>query len=229
VKTEKKGLKAHGEYPEYIYRAFTKRKYAEEFVDEGKFVLGNLKRYKQIEDSSRQDKTEGIAEFQRPGVVQSVFFSKSCEEEHIVESVGHIRTYSELGNPKFILCTSLPGIELKHMEKNFGKYIVRINNPKQLAFDITSYLESLPHKFAGGVEGCYVKYDKGNKVERKIDNNEIIKLSYSQKPEIYKEDCEFRFVAIVMGNPSTRLNARTLEINLCKRLVYAKLVSSECA
>lgn len=211
MKSRRKKLKVHGDYPHCVYRAFDKKDDAEKFINEGRFVLGNLKKYKNIEDSSRKDETEGEAVFQRPGIDTS--------------------THCELVNPRFILCTSLPDVDLAHMVEKFGKYIVKIDNPKQLARDITSYLETLPLKFAGGIKGHRVKYNKGHKFDKEIDGVKMVTLSCSQKPDRFEKDCEFRFVAIVKGSPSDHLfdlyDEEILEINLNKKLTYAKLINYE--
>ena len=229
VKSRRKKLKVHGDYPSCVYRAFDKKEYAEKFINEGRFVLGNLKKYKNMEDSLRKDKTEGEAVFRHPGIVTKVFFSKTSDESYAVENPGYVETHYELDNPKFVLCTSLPGVDLAHMAEKFGKYIVEIDNPRQLATDITSYLETLPHKFVGGIEGCYVKYNKEHIFNNEIEGVKAVTLSYSQKPDSFKKDCEFRFVAIVKGIPSKgyEYNEERLEINLNKKLTYAKLIEYE--
>ena len=80
------------------------------------------------------------------------------------------------------------------MSEAFGKYIVRINNPRRLAEDINNYFISRGEKFL--IEGFKVVYNKGRKQERELTVNERLDLSYKQKPESFKPDREFRIVAI---------------------------------
>jgi hypothetical protein len=51
------------------------------------------------------------------------------------------------------------------------------------------------------VEGVRIVYNKGQQVEHKLTDNEIIDLAYKQKPPCYSNECEFRFVAFNLGNP----------------------------
>jgi len=74
TKTSVPHLKAHGRYPRFVYRAFTARSYAEDFVRYGKFRMGNVRVYVALEDAERRDPSEGKGHFQRFGTVTSVDF-----------------------------------------------------------------------------------------------------------------------------------------------------------
>ena len=111
-----------------------------------------------------------------------------------------------------------------HISNEFGKYIVRISNPRKLAEDITSFLENMPHKFAGGIEGLTVKYNKGHIFDKDMGNIERTALSYSQKPEKFSPDNEFRFVSIIMDRPSIQYNEDYLYINIGNKLEYAEII-----
>lgn len=219
-----KKLKTHGEYPEVVYRTFDEKEYAEEFVNFGKFRLGHLRTYKDTEDLSRKDVTEGVADFHVSDNVTSVSLDEDANVESINTKPGLIRTRSELGNPVYLLCTSMSGVEMEHISNEFGKYIVKINNPRKLAEDITSFLETMPHKFAGGIEGQTIKYNKGHIFAKDMGNIERTRLSYSQKPEKFSKDNEFRFIAIIMDRPSSRYNEDYLYINIGKRLEYTEII-----
>ena len=55
-------------------------------------------------------------------------------------------------------------------------------------------------------------------------NIEGARLSYSQKPEKFTKDNEFRFIAIIMGRPGSRYNEDYLYINIGKRLEYTEII-----
>ena len=220
----KKKLLAHGVYPSYVYKAFNEREYLEWFIDEGKFRLGNLRTYKSIEDLARRDNDEGTAVYRRPGMVTSVAFSKDNDDTFVTEAPGHINTHTELGNPKFVFCTSLPNVNLQYMKERFGKYIVKITEPKTFAQDISQYLYSIPTRFAGGIEGIEIQYNRNEIIEKELDNKDRVTLSYSQKSFEFKDETEFRFVALVLGTPSKRYNEDYLDINIGKRLQYVDIV-----
>ena len=151
--------------------------------------------------------------------------------------MGHREENSEHINPIFICCTSLPVVNLNHM-KNLGKYIVKINDPRKLAEDINKYFISAEQKFL--IEGCEVVYNKVKDSDRKLTNNEILDLSYKQKPERFRDDCEFRIIAIKLSGTCTDEckflsgqpeqvdpKCKYIEINLGKSLDYTQLWAGE--
>jgi len=105
--------------------------------------------------------------------------------------------------------------------------IVKITNPEQLAVDICSFLETQPFKVAGGVEGCFVAYNKGQKLDVKLNPVESTGLSYNQKPKDFEAEMEFRYVVLIMGLPSERFNECYLNVDLGKPLTYAHLLKME--
>lgn len=115
------------------------------------------------------------------------------------QTPGYVQTHTELLNPSFILSCSLPGVELNYLRSQFGGWLVKIAEPKQLARDLSTYLETLPDRFTG-VEGCSVHYNKGSRVGERLSNIASTRLSYSQKPATFSRENEFRFVVIAMGH-----------------------------
>ncbi len=123
------------------------------------------------------------------------------------------------------------------MEDNFGKYRVGINNPRQLAEDISAYFISKRQKVM--IVGCKVVYNKGQKLEKELSANDRLDMSYKQKPERFIPDCEFRIVAIrfdeeckfdeckFLGGQSEKgkLECEFIEVNLGRRLDYLSFVT----
>lgn len=219
-------LKAHGTYPRVVYRAFDRFSHAEDFALRGRFRLGNLRTYQKIEDSRRQDPSEDEGHFQRFGEVTTVDFFDRSDATAVRQRPGYVHTQVELLNPRFVLSCSRPDVDLSWLRHHFGAWLVKIEKPRRFAQEISDYLQTLPHKFADGVEGCIVKYSKGAKIRRSLTAIESTTLSYSQKPQSFSRENEFRFVAIVTGLPSERFDGDYLMIDLGRRLEYVSILDT---
>lgn len=195
--------KTCGKFPKFCYRAFDCEDLARKFVNEGTFRMRCLHFFKEG-DNARRDPTEGRGHIKQPGMVTTLWVSPNPSDKTIfTREPGPVERHSEPGsNAKFCLCTCLPEVNLGHMRKTFGKHgepavIVRIDDPVQLAEDIHDYYVNKGVRML--IEGCRVVYNKGQKVDRVLTNNEMVDLAYKQKPENFSPDCEFRFVAIKFG------------------------------
>lgn len=187
--------KVCGEFPEFCYKAYKCEDHAKQFLESGTFRMGCLLSYREIEDKSRRDPTEGYGHTKEPGIVTVGWVSPNPAGKTIwAKEMGHQEHHIELGNAVFCFCTCLPEVDLAHMSNMFGKYIVKIDDPRKLAEDINDYFISIGQKFL--IEGCKVVYNKGQKLNRELTNNERLDLSYKQKPESFSLDFEFRIVAI---------------------------------
>jgi len=227
------------EFPELCYKAFKCKEYAEDFIVRGTFRMGCQFSYKSIEDKARCDPTEGSGLIKTPGIVTCFGFSQDRAEKPIcLQKMGYRKETSELCNPRFCFCTCLQDVNRDHMKKSFGKYIVEINNPKKLAEDINDYFTSNEEgKFS--IVGCNVIYNKGQESDRQLTKNEIVDLPYKQKPESFSADCEFRIVAMQLGESCTGEckflseefeqvdpECRYIEVKLGKPLDYTQLCES---
>jgi len=166
-------LKAHGEYPKVIYRVFDKYEYAKDFIN-GKIRFSKLSYYTGIEDIARKDITEG--------------------ESHIIYDESKHYHSRFASNSFYILCFHKT-LETAKQSK-FGKYIVEINEPKNLAGKISNYLSIQSDKHFGGIEGVNIDYSFGEKISKKPTSVLMAKLTYSQKPPMFSEENEFRFIFI---------------------------------
>ena len=221
--TSERQLKAHGRYPKFVYRAFTKRSYAEDFASCGKFRMGNLRVYSTLKAAERHDSLEGKAHFQRFGNVTSVEFVPKSDKTFVTQAPGYMHTHTELFNPKFVLSCSLPGVDLEYLRSRFGAWLVRIDDPRRLAQEVSNYLGGLPDRFTG-VEGCLVHYNKGGKVRANLSSIASTRLTYSQKPAAFISEKEFRFVVIAMGAPRNHFNDDYLTIDLGRALNYVTVI-----
>ena len=165
-------MHAHGEFPNILYRSFETLEYAQNFCS-GQIRFGSVIGYQKIEDEKRKDETEGVGHFVVAGVDSKVKFAS---------------------NQPYALCCHLSlasALETKH-----GKFIVEINNSIWLAEELTRVIGLSSSKYFGGIEGVIISYTKGQIFEEKPGSYEISQLAYSQKPEKFKHENEFRFVFI---------------------------------
>ncbi len=165
-------LEAHGDYPQTVYRVFDDIKYAKAFVN-GSLRFSRLQIYKNIEDELRCDKTEG--------------------EAHVVHN--GLSHHSSFASNSFYILSFHRTLEAAKQSK-FGEFIVELKNPRQLAIEITKWLNQQPYKHFGGVEGVNVEYTHGEEADIKPTSVELAKLTYSQKPDFFSDEDEFRFVFI---------------------------------
>lgn len=166
-------------FPHVLYRAFETHEYADAFTN-GKFRMGALSTYKQIENSNRCDSSEG--------------------DGHYTDGNG-VNTRFQLGNDVYVLSCSKANVNLKFLRKKFGRYVVRINEGRRLASDIRSYMEQRGIYNFGGVKGINVSYTKGAVVTEDLDPMDRAILSISQKHRCFSEEFEYRFYTILNQNP----------------------------
>jgi len=119
----------------------------------------------------------------------------------------------------------VPSVDLDLLRERFGPWLVRIKQPRRFAQEISDYLGTLPYRFAGGVKGCFVQYNKGEKTRRQLPISASTPLAYMQKPAAaFSVEKEFRFVVIVSGKPSQWLGEDFLSLDLGRRLDYVELL-----
>ncbi len=188
--------------PLIIYRAFDKRCYADDFVKKGIIRLGNLKYYHTIEDTTRQDKTEGSASYKFPDGT----------------------LYANNGNHKYILSCSTSEVDLSFLRRKMGSFVVQIEDVDQLKYDIKHSIEEIQLKLVGNLMSGAVIYDKDQSREQKLSESENFKLTMFQKPSCFKNECEYRIVSIFDYPVPQALLASHIVLKLNKRLDYAKLL-----
>jgi len=230
------GSKICGEFPEFCYKAFDSKEYKKKFIDSGIFRLNCLGYCRNMESISRRDPTEGFGCTKEPGTVTYYGFTQNPREKPAIkQKYGYQEHRSEYGNKIYCFCTCLPDVHLSHMKDKFGEYIVKINAPRKLAEDINNYFISNGRRFL--IVGCKVVYNKGQELDRKLEDNKRLDLAYKQKPVSFSNDCEFRIVAIELGkvcNPKCKFldvdersepDCKFIEVNLNKSLDYLCLSS----
>lgn len=204
--------------PNTLLRFYKREEYARSFIG-GEIRFGYLDHYKSIE-GSRKDPKEGQVSFEwAQKATQIILDKKSGQVVAQAESDQNIR-YSGISlNPHFILCTSHPEADKRILEKKFGQFIIRINDPTALLERIKTAWQSHPWAFDGCAFIAPVIYNKGELVEPDRYLIAPPEYSYSQKSKSdgegnsFEEEKEFRYVLKCTVDPE-----RTLEEYLPLRL-----------
>jgi hypothetical protein len=198
--------------PGFLYRAFQDENQALEFVKQGRFRLGLLRYYTEIEDNSRRDKTEGTSEVRIPG--NDIL--GLCESSFSATWM----------NPLYVLCCFGPDVDLNHAYKTFGKYVVKIKAPSCLLDDLNcnSPIGSRM-KLVDKFELQKVEYTKGQRQQIDVESIEACRMSYYQKPSEYSKDHEWRYVVrAVHEELGFNEPEKFIQYDLCRSLNYLELV-----
>jgi hypothetical protein len=185
-----------------LLRAFSQERFAVDFV-QGKLRFGLLERYRQIEDGSRQDRSEGYGHF----------LDAQNQAWHV-----------EFGGPIYVLCFSRPEVEFKFLRDRMGLFVVRLGDPVALARDVETYMASHGIRTFNGVHGRPVEYNKGMVVSRELDAMQRAILSVTQKPAQYRQECEYRLFTIVNQHPQSPV-AEFVNIDLGAPIQSAELLT----
>jgi hypothetical protein len=214
------------ESPPCLYRAFSKKEYAEDFIV-GKIRFGSLNYYRRIERDPRQDTTEGIGKARYKSNISSVKIDKQSGESLEFEQPGLMNLKTNSPNSMYILSLSGSDIDLEYLSNKFGRYIVKISQLEKFKEDLNKAfpLRIFPIQFEK------VQYNKGFVVDIPEDDLSFyLKLSYAQKPEEYSQEKEYRYVAIVKepildedGN-NILDSKQHIPIDIGKRLAYVDLL-----
>lgn len=148
----------------------------------GKIRFGRIYIYKSIENTARKDETEGVSCLVVDGTSTQSMFARTCPYVYCFH-----RTLQAAENSEF------------------GRFIVSVNSPRDLADDITRVLPQLDEKFWGGVQGIFVEYTKGDSVSTIPSGEEMARLNYAQKPGEFELEEEFRMVVLSARNSNDYL------------------------
>ena len=214
-----------GSFPSPLYKGFQKRKHARLFLEQGSFIMHSLSYYCGIEDPNRADKSEGegkaVVLMNRP-VLQ--LGQKSGKTLSSTSEFGPVYYGTTSINPRYILCFSGPEVDIEYLASQYGRYVLRLNQPDELVRDITSYLEKHPNMPDTMWLDCIqVRYDKGQLMSElpQPASEERLRMSYGQKDPKFSNDCEYRFV-LTLPVPANSLEE--IEIELQKKLEYGEMV-----
>jgi hypothetical protein len=166
--------------PSSLLRAFACEQYAMDFIA-GRMRFGLLSYYRGIEDA-RRDETEG-----------SVSFSWNLKANN--PDAFNVHYSGSSLNAHYLLCASHPEVPRKLLAQRFGPFIVSINKPLELLkriLEVWDKDERSVESPAGWI--APVEYTKGELIDPDPYLLAPPHLCYSQKPRLYAEEHEYRYV-----------------------------------
>lgn len=209
-----------------LVRFFSEEGHAKQFVERGILWLSSLEHCRENEDAERRDVTEGH------GRLRTIELGiDDGRATGVSAGSGEINHVAEVGNPVYILsCSDASAVDYSLLRERFGRFVVRISDPKQLCLDITEYCQrQLVGCFLqGAVAECHVvHYDKGDLSAAPLGSDEIKRRAYTQKPADFAHDFEHRIVVISGRSelPGEQV-PKHMTVDLGRRLTYAEIVLS---
>lgn len=195
----KRTNRVSGVYPRKLYRFFDQEKYAAAFL-RGQLRIWQQARYADALLASRTDDREGTSHYVKGGV------------EH----------HGSFTNQIFVLCCSLPGVDIVRLKEKFGIWVIVIHNPVELAIDLDCYLNGDGTKPGIQIVGAEVEYTKGLEVPKDTIKQRLVELALTQKAKSYQEECEFRYCLVDMSH---RGSMESIDIDFGTPLTYAEMLT----
>lgn len=149
-----------------VYRFFTEESHAEDFI-RGKVYLSTLEKCRNYEDSERGDKQEGhqtylsghiVGDSNDPDLVEIARRTGILVGEGNKNISINNCTHTEIINDAYVLCTTINFLP-ENFEDTFGKYCVKIHNPKKFFITISKNLNSTQN-IKNGVMGKVIYRDR---------------------------------------------------------------------
>lgn len=176
--------------PPTIFKFFSDLEHANSFAQDGRIRLRTQNYFTQIEDKTRVDESEGKAKLRIPDTVTHI----SLETGVASQKPGILNYEGFHSNPIFLYCMALPEVDFPS-RLSVWPYFVQITDPAKFAADLKESLgRHIPdgHQLAD-FEFAKVIYNKGAVVEKPTPE-ERSRLSFTQKPPEFIQECECRFV-----------------------------------
>lgn len=217
-------IEPFGDFPPKLFRGFSDEQYAREFVDEGKLRFRPVSYFAALEDVVRGDSSEGQAHLRVAGDVTKVHLGSDGTVVGVKEEPGFIDFRSEFVNPVFVYCFSYPpGGDVMLLPKKFGRFVVQIDNPLQLARDVTVQMTKDGLLRGTPVVECHrVIYNKGEKSEQIADHFQRTRLNFMQKPRSFADEYEYRFASLDCRSVGNReVSTEFYDVALGHPLAYA--------
>lgn len=193
----------NNESPSGLYRAFDELAYAENLAHRGELRLRLVQSYRAIKDPSRRDESEGEIRIRVETDEMQTLHLEPSTLRTLGSSTGPgVLHYSgEYLSPVYVLCMSSPSVELGFLRSKMGPHIVRILDSEEFVQRVAAALVPSPlsDRKVCFVDLVPVTYTKG-KLGKKPDGNDMIRMSYAQKPQEFAAECEHR-LAVGFGGP----------------------------
>lgn len=198
--------------PECVYRAFSNVKYADLFLENGKLRIGRIDAYRTIESRSRVDRTEGVA--------KTTFYEGEGADRRVMSAE------ASSANPVYILCTSLPNVEIEHLRQQFGNYVVQISDVAKFAEDIGLAIERAGYRLNKPVQYAAVEYSKGEFANSDLGPFAGATLGIIQKDRKFLPDSEFRFYATLPSSYLSNGVPPYLDLEFERAPQYARFINN---
>jgi hypothetical protein len=191
-------IEPFGDFPPKLFRCFAEEKHARAFVDVGYLRFRPVTYFASLEDAIRADSSEGKAHLQVPGDVTTVRFDDKGNVVGVTEEPGYINFQSEFINPVFVYCFSYPpGGDITLLPAKFGRFVVQVDEPLQLARDLTVRMTEDGVLRRTPVVECHrVVYNKGEKSQQVEDHFQRTRLNFMQKPSSFADEYEYRLASV---------------------------------
>jgi hypothetical protein len=179
--------------PSTLLRFFETEEYARQFVA-GQVRFGLLEHYRTVE-RSRRDVSEGRASFDWALRAPQVIINSQTGQ-----IVGHARSNQNIHytgssqNPYYILCASHFEVNTSALATKFGRFIVCINDPVALLERIKAGWQKHDWSLENSAFITPVEYNKDGLLEPDPCLWAPPHLCYSQKPESFREEREYRYL-----------------------------------
>ena len=179
-----------GAFDRPVMRFFDRESHAIEFVASGRARFRALESF-QVAEGARQDASEGIGRVARAPVRFVRMGDNPVEAE--LEVVAK--------NPVYVLCFSDATADRARLAEQFGKYMVRIEDPNVLNTAVRDIrFVSLPSdRTIANIQIAQVDYDKGA-VRAVPSLISAVPLACFQKPERFAHEKEWRIAVKLSGD-----------------------------
>lgn len=190
--------------PSVLYRRFTCREHAENFVKNGEIRFRSLSHFRSLEaDEVRRDGLEGSIEVDMAGA--TIEIAPVDTEDYgspLVLTSGTMRIFLTMPDPFFISCYSYR----KHpAQRKFGRFLVEIYRPKELIGGIILGPHVPEELFWGKVR----YFNRKNPADAREDRQ-----LWLSKPDSLRFEFEFRLALLVHGHDAGNAQRATCRLVL---------------
>jgi len=182
--------------PATLWRGYRQREYAEAFVYAGQIRMSSLESFREIEDETRRDVSEGVARLRVPGDVPVITLDReSGEVRGEATRPGLFNFSAPILQAAYFLCLSTT----RAGAAKFGDTIVEVVHTQRLIDAVEAAVRSQrPALEVAFVEGFPVRYDKDGMAPAPA-LPERMRLTYGQKPALFSDDAEYRIAVVLTG------------------------------
>ncbi len=196
-----------------VVRFFEEECYAIDFAESGNARFKALELFR-VAEGVRQDDSEGVGRL-ATGTVPFVRMG-----DNPVQAALEVVTK----NPAYVLCFSDAAADLPRLAEQFGRYMVRIEDPNVLNTalrEITFAALPTDRKIAV-VRLAQVEYDKG--AVRAVPNlPSAMPLAFFQKPEPFAHEKEWRIAVVLSGEKAGAPDHLDATIPIAQKLEIQRL------